>query len=325
MIKSFTFARENRPDIDWLRRFAAGREEAERWYLGAGRASPPTARECRTALAQHMPELLPRYDHVCDMVGEDERAHQILSHYRPAPEMSGCSNAVWLGKDGPALVRNYDFSLDIVTNRFESTAWFGREVISKAQRPWGGCLDGMNEDGLVASLTFGGSPAQGRGFAIILMLRYVLETCRNVREAVAALTRIPIAQSQNVTLLDETGSFATLFLGPDRTPAITSEAFCTNHQERVISAAAAANQTVERHDALAHCLSQPGLTLPRLIESFQSPPLYSRSPTRTTVYTAVYWPVDKRVEYIWPGKTVTQGLGEFQPGEYTHDYGTLAS
>ena len=46
-----------------------------------------------------------------------------------------------------------------------------------------GCLDGMNEDGLVASLTAGGSFARGPGFSVILMLRYVLETCRGVDEA----------------------------------------------------------------------------------------------------------------------------------------------
>jgi predicted choloylglycine hydrolase len=51
------------------------------------------------------------------------------------------------------------------------------------------------------------------------MLRYVLETSTRVDEAIAALSRIPIAQSHNVTLLDRSGSFATAFLGPDRTPA----------------------------------------------------------------------------------------------------------
>jgi predicted choloylglycine hydrolase len=74
-------------------------------------------------------------------------------------------------------------------------------VIAKAQRPWGGCLDGMNEDGLVVSNTFGGSPAKGRGFSIILMLRYVLETCRRVDEAIVALSRIPIAQSHNARII----------------------------------------------------------------------------------------------------------------------------
>jgi predicted choloylglycine hydrolase len=140
----------------------------------------------------------------------------------PLRRFGGCSQAVWLGDGGPALVRNYDFSLDVVSDRFEATSWAGHEVIAKAQRPWGGCLDGMNEEGLVTSCTFGGSSAMGRGFSIILMLRYVLETCRQVHEAIAALSRIPIAQSHNVTLLDRAGAYATLFLGSDRAPAVTT-------------------------------------------------------------------------------------------------------
>jgi len=182
MLKRFIFAREDRPDEAWLTRFIAGREEAERWYLGAGRTEPPTAEECRAALSFHMPELLPHYDRVCALVGDDDLAHQMLSHYRPPPVVAGCSQAVWLGDGGPALVRNYDFDLDIVSDRFEATSWSGRKVIAKAQRPWGVCLDGMNEDGLIASCTFGGSPAIGLGFWIILMLRYVLETFSRVDE-----------------------------------------------------------------------------------------------------------------------------------------------
>ncbi|WP_410010579.1 carcinine hydrolase/isopenicillin-N N-acyltransferase family protein [Phyllobacterium zundukense] len=76
------------------------------------------------------------------------------------------------------------------------------EIIAKAQRPWGGCTDGMNKHGLVASLTFGGREIQGRGFSVILMLRYILETCQRVDDTIKALSRIPIAVSQNVTLLD---------------------------------------------------------------------------------------------------------------------------
>jgi predicted choloylglycine hydrolase len=325
MLKRFVFAREDQPDASWLDRFAVGRDEAERWYLGVGRTTAPTAAECRAALRQHMPELMPLYDQACGMVGDDDRAHQLLSHYRPAPIICGCSQAVWLGSGGLALVRNYDFSLDVVTERFESTSWFGREVVSKAQRPWGGCLDGMNEDGLVASMTFGGSPAQGRGFAIILMLRYVLETCCHVSDAIAALSRIPIAQSHNVTLLDRTGAFATLFLGPDRAPTVTTILFCANHQEEVLwPENAAMSQTIERYEVLARHLAHPGLTLDRLVEHFFSPPLYSRRSGFPTVYTAVYWPIEGRVDYLWPGKSVSQRIGNFQPDEYTHDYGELA-
>jgi predicted choloylglycine hydrolase len=222
------------------------------------------------------------------------------------------------------LVRNYDFDLNVVSDRFEATSWSGRKVIAKAQRPWGGCLDGMNEDGLVASCTFGGSPAIGLGFSIILLLRYVLETCTRVDEAIAALSRIPIAQSHNVTLLDRSASFATVFLGPDRAPAVTADRICTNHQEQVVSTRyAAMSRTVERREALARLLARPGLTLDRLVESFLASPLYCRCSGSTTVYTAVYRPMERRADYLWPGKTVGQHIDRFEPSEYVHDYGDL--
>jgi predicted choloylglycine hydrolase len=324
MHKRFAFVREDRPDEAWLDRFAAGRVEAERWYLGEGRTAPPTATECRAALRDHMPELIPHYDRVCALVGDDDRAHQLLSHYRPPPVIGGCSQAVWLGDGGPALVRNYDFSLDIVSDRFEATSWSGRKVIAKAQRPWGGCLDGINEDGLVASMTFGGSPAKGCGFSIILMLRYVLETCRRMDEAIAALIRIPIAQSHNVTLLDRSGAYATLFLGPDRAPSMTADQVCTNHQEQVIwPEHGVMSRTFERREALTRRLAEPGLTLDRLVECFLAPPIYSRRIWSLTVYTAVYRPTERRVDYLWPGRSWCQRIDRFESGEYTHDFGEL--
>ena len=324
MLKRFIFAHEDQPDKEWLTRFVAGREEAERWYLGRGRSDPPTADECRAALSFHMPELLPHYDRACALVGNDDRARQMLSHFRPPSVISACSQAVWFGDGGPALVRNYDFDLDVVSDRFEATSWSGRKVIAKAQRPWGGCLDGMNEDGLVVSCTFGGSPAIGLGFSIILMLRYVLEFYTRVDEAIAALSRIPIAQSHNVTLLDRSGSFATVFLGPDRAPAVTADRVCTNHQERVVWAQhGAMSGTVERRDALARLLAEPGLTLHQLVEGFLAPPLYSRWIGSPTVYTAVYRPIERQVDYRWPGKSLCQHINRFEPGEYVHDYGDL--
>ena len=138
MQKRFVALREDTPGRAWLARFNAGRSETEAWYLGEGRDEPPTPQQCRDALRRYMPELSTPYDHVCALVGDDTRAHQVSSHYRPAPIAFGCTQAVWLGSGGPALVRNYDYPIEIVSNHFESTSWFGREVIAKGQRPWGG-------------------------------------------------------------------------------------------------------------------------------------------------------------------------------------------
>jgi predicted choloylglycine hydrolase len=324
MLKRFTFEREDRPGEAWLARFAAGRDEAERWYLGEGLAAPPSAAECRAALGRHMPELMPHYDQACALTGEDDLAHRILSHYRPQPETGGCTQAVWLGRHGPALIRNYDFRLDVISDRFEITSWSDRKVIAKAQRHWGGCIDGMNEDGLVASLTAGGSGAHGLGFSIILMLRYVLETCRHVAQAIAALSRIPVATSQNVTLLDRSGAFATLFLGPDRAPAASQVRACANHQE--IGGAPdspAIRNSIARQEIALEALDDPATTLSSLIARFLEPPLYSRGAASPTVYTAVYRPAELRVDYLWPGSVWTQRIDRFESGEYTHDYGAL--
>jgi predicted choloylglycine hydrolase len=225
-------------------------------------------------------------------------------------------------------VRNYDFPLDVVSDLFQSTRWFGREVISKGQRPWGGCLDGMNADGLVASVTFGGSQAQGEGFSIILIARYVLETCSRVSDAVRALVRIPVALSQNVTVLDRTGAHATVYLAPDRSPSISWTAtVCANHQDPVDSLALTpgVSRSLARQSAVLCTLETPGVSLARLQKSFFMPPLYSREARSPTVYTAVYRPAELTVDYLWPGHVMTQRIGSFAPGVYVHDYGDLAT
>ncbi len=109
MHKRFVFEREDQPGEAWLARFLAGREEAERWYLAASPSPAPTAADCRVALRRHMPELMPQYERACALLGDDELAHRVISHYRPLPALGGCTQAVWLGSGGPALIRNYDF------------------------------------------------------------------------------------------------------------------------------------------------------------------------------------------------------------------------
>lgn len=317
VLKRFVSCREDRPGADWLTRFRAGRSETETWYR-RGATDLPSAEACRAAIATHMPELLGPYDHACGLVGDDPVAHRMLSQYRPPAVAHGCSQAIWIGEGGPALVRNYDFPLDVLTGRFELTDWSGRRVIGSAQRPWGGLLDGMNEDGLVASLTFGGGRETGLGFAVILVLRYVLETCRDVAEGIAALRGIPIAQAQNVMLLDAAGRHATVFLAPNAPARVTMERVCTNHQ----APGRATGDSLKRHRVLSDLLSQSE-TLSGLTDRFLEPPLYSRRRGFTTGYSALYRPRERSVQYFWPGHRRDQSFVAFDEGDYTHDYGEL--
>lgn len=325
MRKRFVAIREDTPGSAWRERFVTGRAEAEAWYRGNGRAALPSAAECRAELQRHMPELVAPYERACALVGDDDLAPQILSQFRPPPLAPGCTQAVWLGTDGPALVRNYDYPIEVVSEHFESTRWFGREVIAKGQRPWGGCLDGMNADGLVASMTFGGSPAQGAGFSIILVLRYVLETCSRLAEAVATLCRIPVALSQNVTVLDKAGDHATVFLSPERAPAVTRALVCANHQDEHASIASSeyVSRSIARQQRAVRALESPAATLATLTAAFLDAPIFSRAASSPTVYSAVYRPAALRVDYIWPGNVMTQRIGSFKTTQYVHDYGAL--
>jgi predicted choloylglycine hydrolase len=158
------------------------------------------------------------------------------------------------------------------------------------------------------------------------MLRYVLETCSRVDQAIAALSRIPVALSQNVTLLDRSGAYATMFLGPDRAPSVSKLRACTNHQEiPACPASSAVADSIRRQQVLLDALDDPAMTLPDLIAQFLEPPLYSRRSRFTTAYTAVYRPAEGQVDYIWPGKIWRQRIGGFSAGEYTHDYGELTA
>lgn len=111
MRKRFVAIREDVPGSDWLARFVAGRDEAKAWYLN-GRARAPTAAECAAQIRRHMPELLSLYERACDLAGDDGLSRQMISQYRAPPLLHGCTQAVWLGAGGPALV---------VSDHFQST------------------------------------------------------------------------------------------------------------------------------------------------------------------------------------------------------------
>jgi predicted choloylglycine hydrolase len=322
MYKSFHAVAEDRPGPIWRQQFHAAWPAVRAWYLREGLAGRPTPAEGRAALERHMPEMVAIYDQLCRLAGDDEIAHRALSGVNPPRVIPGCSQAAWLGAGGPALLRNYDFDLDFTTGIIERTRWAGRRVIAMREAFWG-CLDGMNEDGLSLSLTFGGSRAHGPGIAMPMVLRYVLETCRTTEAAVAKLLSIPVPMAQNVTVLDSRGKVATVFTGPDRAPAATDRMFCTNHQEAIVwPEMAAASRTLEREAHLGREIAAHGMTLERLAGSLLAPPLYQLVEDHrfATVYSALYRPAEGRVDYFWPGHPWRQSFEGFSEGSYTHRY-----
>ena len=76
-----------------------------------------------------------------------------------------------------------------------------------------GALDGVNEDGLAVALAFGGRREVGRGFAVTLLLRYLLEQCADVPQALEAMAAVPVNLSYNIVLVDAVGDAALVHVG----------------------------------------------------------------------------------------------------------------
>jgi predicted choloylglycine hydrolase len=318
----FEAVTELEPGERWREAFTAMWPAYRAWYERDGRAGRPTLAECRRALRRHMPELVPVHERLVELADGDEQAARLLSLYRPPGFVVGCSQGAWTRAGGPALVRNYDYPAARLEGIVYLTAWSGRRVIGMSDCLWG-LLDGINDAGLAISLTFGGRRDVGDGFAIPIVMRYVLETCDTVAEARAALARIPIHAPQNLTLLDASGEHLTAYVGPGRDARFVPVAATTNHQGEVEwPEYAAAIRTVERERCVLDLLADADLDREEFIAAFLEPPLYSTSYTQGfgTIYTAAYFPTELRAEYRWPGTVWEQSFERFDESRRTQAF-----
>jgi predicted choloylglycine hydrolase len=284
-----------------------------RWWLD-GANTRPTAEQARARLEEHMPELVPVWQQLTALLGDDPEAAAALALWNPPPFLTGCSQAAVL-PGGPALVRNYDWDYRLFDAVVARTAYAGRRVLGMLDCLWG-LLDGVNDAGLAVSLTFGGRPQVGEGFGIPLVIRYVLQTCRTTEEAMQVLRRIPVHMSYNVTALDRAGLRATVYLAPDRPAQVTSLAVATNYQGQVEwPPYAAAIRTVERQQHLEELLAT-GADVPGIVAACLRSPLYA---TRFhqgfgTLYTAEYRPAEGLARYHWPDRTWEHSLDKLGSG-----------
>lgn len=303
---------ERTPGKRWQANFQKMWPAYRSWYLREGTDARPDLVTCRKRLGKHMPELVETYERLVELAADDEIAARCLSLYRPPAFIVGCSQGVST-RGEPILVRNYDYPADRLEGIIIKTDWAGRQVIGMSDCLWG-LLDGMNDAGLVVSLTFGGRRAVGDGFAIPLVVRYLLETCQTVPEAREKLQRLPIHAAQNLSILDAGGEHLTAYLAPDRAPCFASTPVATNHQDIIDwPEYARAVRTVEREQHLLALLANEQITPERFVGAFLEPPLYNHTYTSGmgTLYTAAYSPASGHVEYRWPGHTMPQSFQRF--------------
>ena len=130
----------------------------------------------------------------------------------------------------------------------------------------------MNDRGLAVSLTFGGLPGTGDGFAIPLVVRYLLEVCDTVDEARRVIDRIPVAASYNLTMTDRSGRGGHGIRGAGRVPEYFDMPLATNHRGLVPDRPDLARRfrSVERQDVLRG-LDREGRAADAAAETFLSP------------------------------------------------------
>ncbi len=317
----FRAVSESFPGSKWCSLFDRHWMAYREWFLSAGDEERPTYLECYRNFKQYMPELLPIYDALCELAGGGDIAARFLSMYKPPPYLSGCSQAVWSDHEEPLLVRNYDYSPALMEGTLLHSEWLGQKVIATSDCLWG-VVDGMNESGLAVSLTFGGRKATGDGFGVPIVLRYVLETCTDIQQAIEALKCIPVHMTYNITVLDKSGQFRTVFLSPDRAAVVRQIPATTNHQKSVEwPQHAKATASVERERYLFECLADSWETPNRFIQRFLEPPLFSHQYNRGfgTLYTAVYRPVRGQMQLLWPACGWNKHINHF-PEESTWIY-----
>ena len=307
--------KEELPGPKWAGLFHEYWPHYKKWWLKEGVSARPTYTECHKALSAHMPEMVPIYEDLCDLAGGGDLAARFLSFYCPPPYLTGCSQAIWTGKE-PVLVRNYDYNPKAFDSLTLQTGWGGRRVIGTSDGLFG-LVDGMNDAGLAISLTFGGRRDVGIGFGVPLILRYVLQTCKTAEEAGEVLSRVPTHMSYNVTVIDKKRKYLTAMLAPDRPAILTHAAVATNHQETVewISHARI-TATVERERYLLQRITLHRDPEEKFIGAFLRPPLYSTAFSMGfgTLYTAVYRPRLGQMEVRWPDVNWKHSFDDFQEG-----------
>jgi len=86
---------EEKPGLKWQNVFKRSWPAYKRWYLSGGIEKRSTYRTCVNQLKEHMPEILPVYETLCELAGGSDLAARFLSLYNPPAYISGCSQIIW--------------------------------------------------------------------------------------------------------------------------------------------------------------------------------------------------------------------------------------
>ncbi|WP_281859364.1 C45 family autoproteolytic acyltransferase/hydolase [Litoreibacter halocynthiae] len=318
---TFDAISEAKPGPKWTARWNRSWPAYEPWFVTNGGDLGPDRAACVAALKRYMPELVSVHDTLVKLAGGSDRAARFLSTWCPPNYLGGCSLACAVSHDDIRLVRNYDLSPDLNEGLLLRSEWTGRAVMGMVEFLWG-VSDGINDAGLSVVLAYGGRQEVGRGFGITTILRYVLETCDTVEQALKVLQRVPSHMPYNVIVADASGAAANVEIYAGGGAKVQPRLVATNHQSNGSTPDNGHfTKTFQRSDHLNEVLSDTKVPS-ALVEQFTRGPLKQDRYREGfgTLFTAEYEPLHARMTLHWDNDVWHQTLAEFQEGQRTVTY-----
>lgn len=311
----FDAVSEDQPGPRWQSRWQRSWPAYRHWFIARGGERGPSRAASEQALQDHMSELLPVWRRLVRLTGDDDLAARFLSTWCPPAYLGGCSLAALSRNGHTRLVRNYDLSPELNEGLLLRTAWTGTPVMGMVEFLWG-LSDGINAHGLSVALAYGGHSETARGFGVTTIVRYLLETCRTVADALAVLQRVPSHMAYNLSLADRSGMTLSVELLPGGGLRVMPDAIATNHQHGGTPPTRPAfTRTIERRDHLATLLGTP-IEADHLAAEFLRTPLFQENYTGGlgTLFTAEYDPQRGSLVLWWPDGQWRQQLDAFAEG-----------
>ncbi len=315
---TFDAVNEATPGPKWAARWRRCWPDYQAWFIAKGGDDGPSLADCKAALRRYMPELLPTHGRLTALAGGSDRAARFLSTWCPPTYLGGCSLAAMAQGDDVRLVRNYDLSPQLNEGLMLRSEWTGRAVMGMSEFLWG-LSDGINEAGLAVAIAYGGRSETGEGFGITTIIRYVLETCDTVDEALEALRRVPSHMAYNLVLADASGRTEGVEMLPGGGARITARAIATNHQSGPEKADHPSfTHTHARHAHLGRMQATPR----NLNAQFLKAPLLQDRYAQGfgTLFTAEYDPVARSLGLTIRGARWNQTLDAFKEGRRNVNY-----
>ena len=319
---TFDAVSEAVPGQKWAARWQRSWPAYKAWFMARNGDHGPSASQSRAQMLHYMPELVPVYDRLVQLAGGSDRAARFLSTWCPPKYLGGCSLAAAADATDVRLVRNYDLSPELNEGLLLRSEWTGRAVMGMVEFLWG-LSDGINDAGLSVALAYGGRSETAAGFGITTIVRYLLETCDTVDDALQALRRVPSHMAYNLVLADSRGTTASVELSPGGGVKLMPQAIATNHQSAPSRADRPAfTRSYERHTHLKGLTDKPRM----LNRQFLRAPLLQERYGEGfgTLFTADYNPVARTLRLIWRESHWHQALDGFQEGQRVIEY-TAAS